>query len=492
MKKLLIILFFLISFPVRAYQAAVVSAEPAASKVGVEILKKGGNAADAAVATAMALGVVEPYNSGLGGGGFLLYYDAAKKEFSFLDYRETAPSQATLTGDLRRYTQGIDSVAIPGFVKGMEVIQQKLCKLSWPDLLDPAIRLAKKGISLDGMMAEKIQEHQSLLEKDPYLLENYLKPYRSGVRSIDQSPLANTLTLLRDKGGKEFYSGELARKISDFSRKNGGLIRGEDLSSYRALWRKPYQFTQGSYDVTSSPIPSSGGMALSLLFRKAVISKLSAERPYSSQAFRNLIENLKDYFEYREAALGDSNTDVVSHTTHLCVIDSEGNIAAMTNTLNNPFGSGVSVAGTGILLNDEMNDFSLVAGSPNQLRPGRRPLSSMAPTIIFKQGKPYLAIGTPGGLTIPQNIFQILFYTWAWQSTLDQAIAQPKIYFSPKNPSHVLVENKISNKVIKELGITETVEVRPTIGNVQALWIKDKKITIPLSDPRFEGKGYKL
>ncbi len=488
-KVVFAVTLFLFSCPLQAYQPAVVSAHKKASQIGIEILQKGGNAADSAVAMAFALGVVEPYNSGLGGGGFFLYYNAQTKQFYFLDYREAAPQAVGLIkkGN-KRFQEGILSVAVPGFLKGMEEIHKKHGQLSWEELVNPSVQLAEEGIPLRGELKESIADRAPFLKSDPALTHVFLKPHEEGKNTIFQSDLALTLKNIAEKKGDDFYSGPLAKKIAAFSKKEGGILSLSDLQSYHVFWRKPLQFTHGPYEVTSSPIPSSGGAGLSLLFRKAIINHVTDYPPYSPEAYQMLLEGFKDYFDYREAALGDSTYNVVAHTTHLSVMDAEGNMAAMTNTLNSAFGSGIMVPGTGIILNDEMADFSTHPGSPNSLVGGRRPLSSMAPTIVFKNKKPFLIIGTPGGLTIPQNIFQVLYYSWQWKASLDRAILQPKFYYSPYDKK-VVAEEKFSPRVLQSLSPEGGVEIKDTIGNVQALVIKNEKLTVPLSDQRGGGKG---
>lgn len=494
MKKLLFILLLLTTETAHAYEPAVVSAHPEASKVGISILKQGGNAADAAVATAFTLSVVEPYNSGIGGGGFLLYYDAKKKKFSFVDYRETAPARSSASiyqGNPEKIEKGILSVATPGFVKGMKAIHKKWGKVSWKKVLDPSIHLAKKGIPLKGKLKEKIEEKIPLLKENRSISKIYLEPFENSKGKIDQSDLAKTLERIQKRGAKTFYTGFLAKKISRFMRRKGGLVTAGDLKNYRAYFRKPHHFKKDSYEITSAPLPSAGGASLQILFRRAIIYGLEKEKAYSSYAFELLLRSFKDYFEYREIALRDTTSNIIGHTTHLGIIDEEGNIAAMTNTLNYPFGSGIVVPGTGIILNNEMGDFSLKNRSANRLRPGKRPLSSMSPTIIFKNEKPHLIMGTPGGLTIPLNLYQILTFHWEWGAPLKKAIRHPKIYYSPKT-KRVLVEPKISKKVLKILHQHHDVEERPSIGNVQILVIKNEEKTIPLSDPRGDGKGFTL
>ena len=411
------------------YQPAVVSANPEASKVGLEILKKGGSAADAAVATAFALSVVEPHNSGLGGGGFLLYFDAEKKRFTFIDYREAAPAKATkemYESDPQLLERGILSVAVPGFVLGMETIHKRWKKLSWSDVIGPAIALAEKGVPVGGSLQEKIDSQREILKQDSEAKRIFLTTSGLLEQRIDLSDLAGTLKTIQTEGARVFYQGALAKKITSFVRKRGGLISMKDLANYRVYWRRPHEFEYNQYRIVSAPPPSSGGAGLDLLFKKTIINNLEKYAPLSPAAYEVLLQGLKDYFDYRDVALGDTPTNILAHTTHLCVIDAEGNMAAMTNTLNYPFGSGLVVPGTGILLNNEMNDFSLRKVTANSVGGGRRPLSSMAPTIVMKGKSPKLVIGTPGGTSIPQNIYQVLLATGNGTSPFRRRSALPK------------------------------------------------------------------
>ncbi|MBI2339228.1 MAG: gamma-glutamyltransferase [Deltaproteobacteria bacterium] len=478
-------------FPAYAYQPAVVSAHPEATRVGIEILKKGGNSADAAIATAFALSVVEPFNSGLGGGGFLLYYDAKAKKFSFVDYRETAPikaSEALYRKDPSRLSKGILSVAVPGFVKGMGTIHKKWGSKAWDELIYPAIDLARKGIPIREKLEEKLKETAPVFKDDPAFTALYADPYEKKNGKIVQTDLAETLDEIR-KNSASFYTGSLAKKIARFMKKSGGLITEADLRSYPVYFRKPYQFQREPYKIISAPLPSSGGAALDLLFKKAIINNLDRARPFSPEAFETVMKGIKDYFDYREIALADTASNIATHTTHLSVIDKDGNIASMTNTLNSPFGSGVVVPETGIILNNEMADFSLKAHTANAIRPGRRPLSSMSPSIVFKKGKPYLVIGTPGGFNIPVNLFQVFLFVWDWKASFAGAIARPKIYYSPA-ADKILVEPKVSNNIREALAGQGTIEEQPPTGNVQALLIQNEKKTLTISDPRGEGKGF--
>lgn len=495
----ILVLFLLLPWGAEAFEPAVVSANPAASEVGLNILKKGGSAADAAIATAFALSVVEPHNSGIGGGGFLLYYDVKTKQFSFLDYRETAPLKTDpkfYQKDPRYLHHGIRSVAVPGFLRGMETIHQKWGELPWGADLDSSIALAHKGVPVAGQLGDRIKKTLPYLLADPESNRIFVEPFKvqsvAGVLSggwIDETDLAKTLEIIKAGGADVFYHGELAANLVNYMKGAGGILTADDLKNYQVYFRKPFQFTYKDYTLTSAPSPSSGGVGLNFLFNRAIINELSKQAPFSVQAIQLLAGSFKDYFDYRDVALGDTTDNILSHTTHLCVIDANGNMAAMTNTLNEPFGSGVTLPGTGIVLNNEMGDFSLKEKTANFIRPGVRPLSSMAPTIVFKNSFPYLVIGSPGGMTIPLNLFQVLFYHWDWHLSLDEAIRFPKLYYAPQS-DEVLLEEKMPKKITQAFSADQKIKFLPSIGNVQALIIYSDRDTQTFSDPRGEGKGY--
>ncbi|MDO8519816.1 MAG: gamma-glutamyltransferase [Deltaproteobacteria bacterium] len=474
----------------QAFEPAVVSAHPAATEAGMQILKQGGSAADAAIATAFALTVVEPHNSGIGGGGFLLYYEAKKGRFSFVDYREVAPLRADpkfYEKDPRYLRRGIRSVAVPGFLKGMETVHERWKKLSWPEVVAPSIGLARKGVPIQGKLWDRINKALPYLQFDPESNRLFAEPFKTQ-GWLNQADLAKTLESIQTGGASLFYEGELGQKLVGYMKEAGGIISAADLKNYKVYFRKPFQFEYKNYTIFSSPSPSSGGMGLNFLFNRAMINELAKQPPQSLQAFELIVTSFREYFDFRDVALGDTPDNVLAHTTHLCVIDAEGNIAAMTNTLNEPFGSGVTLPGTGIVLNNEMNDFSLKPNTANRIRPGARPLSSMAPTIVLKNNFPQLVIGSPGGITIPLNLFQVLFYHWEWNLPLADAIRYPKLYYASQS-DEILLEEGVSKKTRQLFGPDKKIKNFPSIGNVQALIIHNDRDTETFSDPRGEGRG---
>jgi len=469
-------LFSFFSSTTFAIQPAVVSAHPEASQVGLEILKKGGSAADAAVAMAFALSVVEPHHSGLGGGGFLLYYVAKEDRFYFIDYREAAPQilQPKVSKKAIKpnadFEKGVASVGVPGFILGMETIHKKWRKVSWPAVIDPSIELAKKGFLTDSEMKRLLGDASASLPP-----------------KLDFTDLARTLENIKTGGSWVFYQGELGTQLVSFLKEQGGLITSSDLKNYKVYFRKPYTFDHGAYQVVSAGAPSSGGTGMDILFKRAVIYELKKQAPNTTRFFELLIKSFHDYFDFRDIALGDTPNNIISHTTHLCAVDSEGNIASMTNTLNSPFGSGLILPHTGIILNNELADFSAQTNSANRLRGGFRPLSSMAPTLVFKDKKPFLALGTPGGLTIPQNLFQVLYLFLDEHIPLNRSVAYPKIYFSPKT-REVVLEKGFPKKMLSWFKENYEIREENTIGNVEALVFRGDKTTV-VTDPRGQGRG---
>lgn len=490
-------LFFLIfPFYTFAYQAAVVSARPEATRVGLDVLKKGGNAADSAIATALALGVVEPHNSGLGGGGFFLYYNARTREVTFLDYRETAPQKITdagITFDDFEKNSAL-AVGVPGFPAGLEEIYNKFGSVEWESLVAPSIALAEKGIKPIGLLAERLQAESKRIAEDPIFNESYLKPFLTHQKKIHQSALAETLKIYQAERAYPFYEGEIAQKILATLNTRGSIISQNDFSNYQVYWRKPYRFSEGDYEFATAPLPSSGGFALDFLLRKAIVYKVKDDVPFSPEAFQKINQAFKDYFAYRNLALGDVASSVSTHTTHLSIIDSQGNMAAMTNTLNRPFGAALMVPGTGMILNNELLDFSRDPQSPNAIGGGKRPLSSMTPTFIWKNNTPVLIVGTPGGLSIPQNLFLMLYAHLHWNASVRNAIALPKFYYSPdknQEAGKVYGEIGLPELVVKQLSIAKE-NIVESFGNVQTLEILSPLQTIPWADPRGEGKGMRL
>ncbi|QDA61194.1 gamma-glutamyltransferase [Hymenobacter jejuensis] len=478
--------------PVTATKAMVISAHPEASRIGLEILQKGGNAYDAAVAVQFALAVCFPVAGNIGGGGFLLYRGADGTEGA-LDFRETAPAAATRDMYLDaqgnviagRSTAGHLAVGIPGTVAGMEVVHKKLGKLPWADLVQPALDLAARGVRLTAKEAAgfnrvrpEFVKYNASVAPAYVRADGETRPWQEG--DVVQYPdLARTLQRIRDKGRAGFYEGETATLIVAEMKRGNGLITKQDLQGYQAKWRTPLHGQYRGYDVLTFPPPSSGGVALLQMLQMLEPYDLGKAGWHSPQAVHWLTEAERRVYADRATYLGDPDFGRVpvaqllnpkynrqrmstihangratpskevtagsglpgyesDQTTHYNVVDAQGNAVSCTTTLNGAYGSKVVVAGAGFLLNNEMDDFSskpgtpnsygLVGGVANAITPGKRMLSSMTPALLTKNGKLQMAIGTPGGSTIITSVLQGIINTLDYGMNAQQAVAAPRLH----------------------------------------------------------------
>ncbi|MGE5520754.1 MAG: gamma-glutamyltransferase [Candidatus Dadabacteria bacterium] len=463
---------------------AVVSAHPLASKVGLDIMKQGGNAFDAAIATQLALAVVYPGAGNIGGGGFMIAH-TFKDEDLALDYRETAPAGASRdmyldgNGEVQagKSLDGHLSSGVPGTIAGLfETL--KYAKLPFNKLIQPAIELAAHGFVITQREASTLNNIQADLYK--YNTESNAFMKSNGWKNGDtlvQKQLAATLIQIRDKGAEGFYKGITARRLVEEMKKGGGLITEQDLKDYKAKWRTPLSFKYKGYDIVGMPMPSSGGTLVLQMLKMVENRPLSSYGFLSPAAVQLMVEVERrafadraefmgdaDYFkvpvetltsdaylkermkDYHEGLAGSSKlvkpgnipAKESEETTHLSIIDKFGNAVSVTTTLNNSFGSKTVVGGAGFLLNDEMDDFSAkpgvpnlygaVGGEANAISPGKRMLSSMTPTIVLKEGKPYLVVGTPGGTTIPTSVFQTLVDIIDFGTSTEDAVNKPKFH----------------------------------------------------------------
>lgn len=458
----------------------VVSDEPLASRIGAQIMRKGGNAVDAAVATAFALAVVQPTAGNLGGGGFMLVR-MANGQSLFLDYRETAAKAATRDmylgpdGELvpRKSLDGPLAGGVPGTVLGMHEAMTRFGRLKWRDVVQPALDLAEKGFAISGTQARALKGDGDRLARFAETKRIYLrdgKYYESG-ETVRLPDLAGTLRRVRDGGAKEFYNGETARRIDVDMRARGGLITLDDLKNYRVRIRQPLKGIYRGHTVLSAPPPSSGGIVL-----LQVLNMLEGETGSMDQTHLR-IEALRRAYADRSEFLGDPDfvrvpvRDLTSRpyadrlrrtidplkatastaikpgaelpkeseqTTHFSVVDGAGNCVSNTYTLNGSFGSGDTITGTGILLNNEMDDFAAKVGQPNlygliqgernAIQPGKRPLSSMSPTIVLRDGQPVLVLGSPGGSTIPTTTLSVLLNVIDGQMDVAAAVQAPRMH----------------------------------------------------------------
>jgi gamma-glutamyltranspeptidase / glutathione hydrolase len=535
-------------------RGVVVSAHPRASTAGIEILQRGGNAMDAAVGTAFTLAVVEQYHAGMGGGGFLLYYDAKAKKATALDFRETAPKRASLDMylvegkvDHTLSSEGITSVAVPHMVPGLEEAQRRFGKKKLKDVLGPALKLADEGFLVYPLLHEEITRKYGVLKKNEACAKIYLhpdgEPYAVGERLV-QKDLARTLRELSRDGSKLFTEGRIAQAIAKESERLGGVIALDDLKTAKLRVREPIFRQYRGYTVVTMPPPSSGFILLEMLemheidlmTRQVTGNRLTADdvhflveierRAFADRAtyggdpaftdipLAKLLSEayLKDRYLTIDPTRATPSSDVKAggvpvaenpekHTTHITVIDREGNVAALTNTVNAIFGSCVCVPGTGIVLNDEMDDFAAAPGEPNifgvtggeanGIRSGKIPLSSMVPTIVLKDGKVVLAVGAPGGSTIITTVLQIILNVIDRQMDVAHALAEPR-YHMQWTPDQVSVEKKALSPEIRadlEKRGYKLAHDRTHWGIASAIEVYPDGTRYGAADPRGNGGG---
>ncbi len=531
------LLALLLAASALSHRGAVATAHPLASEAGAEALRAGGNAVDAAVAAAFALSVVQNESSGIGGGGFALVWLAKEKKLTVLDFREVAPRGATpamfqVDGvvDPKRSREGGLAVAVPGAVKGYAELARRFGKLPLPRLTEPAARIAERGFPVGRQHAFAAREMLACLRADPGAAEEFLRaPGGSGPGErgplatgelLKRPALARTLRLL-GKDPEAFYRGPLAAKLAAAVQARGGLLTAADLAAYRTVEREPLRGSYRGHQLVSMPPPSAGGAIVIALLQALdaaapapgyrpvselhtfveVEKRLYAQRagrfadpaflPAADEAARQL--TTPEAAQALRAAVGERATPSAAlappatgapggeHTTHLSVVDAEGNAVALTTTVNGYFGSCVVAPGTGVLLNDQMDDFDAAAGVPNQFglvgtgvnlpEPGKRPLSSMAPTLVFDaEGRVVLVVGSPGGATIPSTVAQVIQRVLADKMPLAQAVSAPRIHHQWL-PDVVVVEpfglDAASAAALETKGHVLTFRSRP-FGNPQA------------------------
>lgn len=510
---------------------AVVSAHPLASQVGIRILKAGGNAVDAAIATQLALAVVYPGAGNIGGGGFMVAHLNNGKNIA-IDYREKAPSRATrdmyLDGAgnplLNLSQDGHLAAGVPGTVAGL-FASMKYAKLPFKKLIQPAIDLAEKGFPITASQAASFNSHHDefiKLNTSPVAFVKETKWKEGDI--LVQTNLANTLKRIRDNGAKGFYEGETARLIVEEMNKGKGIISLDDLKNYQAKERKSDEFDYKQYHIITMPLPSSGGIILDQMLKmiaKRNIAQLKFQTAESVQlmteaerrAYADRAEFLGDpdfvkvpvkrltSDEYLTQRMNDYEPGKAGHsniikagiipeseeTTHLCVVDKAGNAVSVTTTLNGSYGSRTVVSGAGFLLNNEMDDFSVKPGVPNMygavgneknaIAPNKRMLSSMTPTIVLKNGKPFLVVGTPGGTTIPTSVYQTLVNILEFGMSAEDAVNKPKFHHQWL-PDEIFVErdfNPVTKQQLEAMGYKVT--PRENIGRTEVIQIDNKKIT---------------
>ena len=528
---------------VSATDSMVVTRHYLATEVGNDVLMDGGNAIDAAVAISFALAVVLPQAGNIGGGGFLVHYNKDQDSFYSIDYREQAPGKSYESMFIRNgkvdrnlAIQSYLSSGTPGSVHGLYEAHKRFGNLSWSRLVNPAIKLALNGFTVTKTLADSLKSNAQKLSATPDGKKIFFKnnqPLLEGDVLI-QKDLAKTLTLIAENGTKGFYEGETAKKIAKDMADNDGMITEEDLKQYRSKFRKPVKFKYKDLEIVTMPPPSSGGLLLQLMLRLFELNNLNTNDPYDPKNILLTTEIMQIAYSVRSEYLGDSdfynvpfesfsNEEVIKklneminfkqsstanaylpseyvfkeNTTHFSVADQFGNLVSNTTTLNTAFGSGKVIKGTGILMNNEMDDFSAAPGEPNyfgllgneanKIEPFKRPLSSMTPTIVFKDEKPYLLTGAQGGSRIITAALQVILNFYEYGLSPEESVMNAR-YHHQWLPDKLYYERDLNNSFnsslqeeLETLGFT--LEERETNGITASIMFHNKEIT-GVSDKR--------
>jgi len=523
-------------------KAMVVSARVEASKIGTEILKKGGNAFDAMMATELALAVSYPVAGNIGGGGFMVYRKN-DGEIGALDYREKAPLAASkdmyldTEGNIikGKSTTGATAVGVPGTIAGVFKAQKKFGILSVKEILTPIIALARTGVVVTKKQEKRILRHKKAFEKVNRDSIIFLNQWKEG-DTIKYIALANTLERILKNGRDEFYKGETSKKLAKFIQNNGGIITKEDLGKYEAKWRTPITFKYDDLKITSMSPPSSGGVCLAQIMNGIEPYDLQTYGHNSVKAMQVITEAERRAYADRSYFLGDPDfvsipkdtlisksysknrmqsfsfdkptaSKDISHgsvqivesmeTTHYSIVDQYGNAVSVTTTLNGGYGSKLYSSELGFFLNNEMDDFSSKPGEPNmfgligakanEIAPEKRMLSSMTPTIVEKNGKLWMVVGTPGGSTIITSVLQTILNVHEFKMGMQESVNQPRFHHQWL-PDMIMIEpNQFNKNVINELrSIGYTIDERNSriIGKVDAILVlKNGKLEAG-ADPR--------
>lgn len=541
------------SFKVTKYYSggAVASSAPIATELGVRILKKGGNAFDAAVAVGFALAVVHPEAGNIGGGGFALIRDAKTDSIHSLDFREKAPAKAhetmyqDSTGEIITELSTVGRLAsgVPGTVAGLYELWEKYGSLTWSDLVRHSAKLADTGFIVDDFLAERFTDYADDLTRfestREWLMASGHIP-RAGDR-FRQEELGHTLLAIAVDGPEAFYEGEVAAKIIDCMEAGGGLITRQDLAEYKPIWRDPIMVSFNSMQVYGVAPPSSGGLLVGQILKLIEPYDLSAMTASSPQFAHLFAECSRRAFADRAAHLGDpdfwkvpdylldedylngrrgsivletaSTSETITagypfpkesdQTTHFSIADKEGNVVAITYTLNSRFGSKLVVNDAGFLLNNQMDDFSIKPGHPNsyglvgaeanKIEPGKRMLSSMSPTIVMRRGQPYLVLGSLGGSKIITAVAQTILNITRFGMNPADAIASGRVHHQWL-PDQIRLEQGAFDVAFKQTLIRygHFIEERPPHGDIELIMIDHSGIMAPASDPRQRGfsSGY--
>ncbi|MDD2446319.1 MAG: gamma-glutamyltransferase [Tissierellia bacterium] len=514
------------------------TAKPEASEVGIEIMKNGGNAIDAAVATAFALGVVEPNASGLGGGGFMIIRFAETGEEAFFDFREVAPGNAT--ADMYELdeegkvvnegkTVGGKAAGIPGEVAGLLTALETYGSMSREEVMQPAIDIAENGFLVTDNFVGIIQDNFEKINKFDATKEIYLKnglPFEAG-DTIKNPDLAETLKIIVKEGKDGFYKGQVAEDIVKAANDAGGIFALEDLANYELKMREPVKGTYRGYEIISAPPSSSGGThviqllnilenfdvkgaghntteglhlwseASKLMFAdrgKYMADTDFVDVPLAGLASKDYAKVLAEGIDKTKAAekvsFGDPYKYESGSTTHFSVMDKEGNMVAVTKTINYFFGSGVGVPGRGFILNNEMDDFNAEPGTSNSVEPGKRPLSSMTPTLVLKDGEPFMTLGSPGATRIIGSVAQIISNVIDHDMDIQDAVNAPRMF---NQRGTLSVESRMDKDVLKELeAMGHEIDIRGELdayfGGAQCI-IMEEGLLHGAGDPRRDGQA---
>ena len=516
-----------------ANKAMVVSAREEASKIGVEIMQKGGNAFDAMVATELALAVAYPYAGNLGGGGFMVYRKA-NGEIGSLDFREKAPLAAHKKMFLDKEgnvikgksTESPLAIGVPGTIAGVFAVHKKLGSLPMSEILKPVIALAEKGVVVTRKQERRLNDYREEIIKVNGNQTLFAKPFKEK-DTIKYPALAATLKRIAKNGRDEFYKGQTAKTLVQYLQQKGGIITMKDLKQYEAKWRTPLSYQYKDLKIISMPPPSSGGICLAEIFKMIAPFDLSKMGHNSTASIQVIVEAERrayadrshylgdpdfvkipikalladDYlqqrmssFSFEKATLsseikeGKVNYNESTETTHYSIVDAAGNAVAATTTLNDGYGSKYYCDALGFFLNNEMDDFSAKPGTPNMfgligneansIAPGKRMLSSMTPTIVEKNGQLYMVVGSPGGSTIITSVLQTILNVYEYQMSMQQAVNAPRFHhqwlpdlitFEPKTFDTTTFEK------LKTKGYIINEKTTPVIGKVDAILVLPNK-----------------
>lgn len=531
--------------PYHSSNGMVLSSHHLADKIGQDVLNKGGNAIDAAVAVGYALAVVHPSAGNIGGGGFALIHLANGKDIA-LDFREVAPLAATRDMYLDKNGNpmkdasllGYLASGVPGTVAGMSAMLDRYGTKKLSELIKPSIDLAQNGYKISYRQAQTMEEVKDKFAKfassRKYFLKSNGDTYKYGDLFV-QKDLANTLKLIAKDGPDAFYRGKIADMIALDMKNNNGLITKEDLASYQVAWREPIKGTYRGYDIVSMPPPSSGGVHVLEILNIIENTNISELGFGSSDYIHIVVEAMKQAYADRSEYMGDpdfvnvpidklidksyakkiykkiTNTAIPSknikpgldnviiekpNTTHYSIVDKMGNAVSVTYTINDSYGSAVAVNNAGFLLNNEMDDFSikpgvanlygLVGGDANAIEPKKRPLSSMTPTIILKDDKLFMVLGSPGGSRIITTVLQVIINVVDHNMNISEAVYAPRFHHQWQ-PDEIRIEKDTTSKDVadslKRKG--HKLSIQPVMGDVNAIMIKDNEAQ-GMSDPRRE------